>query len=352
MEAIKESPLNLHYILQSSEDFDENIEDAFSRRVTRLIAEKKLNFEKIHPKRLRKVLDELHNIITPECQSVVNRSTYCRDNQLAYYDTPEQKTANAEESEFKRAYLALQSNSLQNNAQLYQQHYFKYLDLLQLLSMALDFCSENSLRKKFLKTHNRAEFEQYLDNKILAAKGQEYLEKLSQGISVDHDKELHAKNYKRCIAFVLDYFTTQEYDSWRQSAVPATYMPVHPRDIDSAFESMVDEIEKRIKKKENIIDVAAWAHCTFISIHPYKTGNKRCARALMNLILLSNGLSAVTFSQSEVSHYLDCTFESLFCRLTPWNQHAIYDEHAFSELLRRKLNVGNATISRQNAGEL
>lgn len=332
MKVSNETRLALHYLVPGSEDFDENIENAYCQRVSRLIAERKLDFTKMHSKRLRKVLDEIHNIITPECQSVANRTTYCRDNQRIYYDIPEQKTANSDESEFQRAFLALQSHGLEINAQQYQQHYFKYLDLMQLLSMAMGFCSEASIRKKFLKTQNRVEFEKYLDNKIAAEKGQEYLEKLTRGIVVDYDKASHLENYDRCLNFVLDYFSTEEYNSWRRSAVPATYMHLHPREIDTAFDSMTQEIKRRILNKEDIIDIAAWAHCTFIAIHPYKTGNKRCARALMNLILLSNGMPAVLFESSEVSHYLDCTFEVLFAQLNA------SDAHVFADFLKTKLS--------------
>ena len=53
------------------------------------------------------------------------------------------------------------------------------------------------------------------------------------------------------------------------------------------------------------VRLAAAAHLRFVSIHPFRDGNGRTGRLLMNLLLLRAGLPIVVISQGDRSAYID-----------------------------------------------
>jgi Fic family protein len=53
------------------------------------------------------------------------------------------------------------------------------------------------------------------------------------------------------------------------------------------------------------VRLAAAAHLRFVSIHPFRDGNGRTGRLLMNLLLLRSGFPIVVISQGERSAYID-----------------------------------------------
>ncbi|MCQ2740206.1 MAG: Fic family protein [bacterium] len=52
-------------------------------------------------------------------------------------------------------------------------------------------------------------------------------------------------------------------------------------------------------------DTAILAHLKFVSIHPFVDGNGRCARLLMNLLLLKAGYAPIIIRKTDRKRYLD-----------------------------------------------
>lgn len=59
------------------------------------------------------------------------------------------------------------------------------------------------------------------------------------------------------------------------------------------------------QKRTHPVKVAADAHFKLVSIHPYVDGNGRCARLLMNLILIINNYPMAVIKNEERTHYLN-----------------------------------------------
>jgi Fic/DOC family len=93
------------------------------------------------------------------------------------------------------------------------------------------------------------------------------------------------------------------------------------------FIAFVNELVERIRRGEDWIELAAFAHTAVVRIHPFLEGNGRTARFLMNTLLMSGGYGPVVFlSEGEYA-------ESI--RNVGPNFKAI----AFEKLLKRKLEA-------------
>ena len=53
------------------------------------------------------------------------------------------------------------------------------------------------------------------------------------------------------------------------------------------------------------IELAAWTHAEFVRIHPFKDGNGRAARMIMNYQLLLLGCLPVSVPKEERLHYFE-----------------------------------------------
>lgn len=62
------------------------------------------------------------------------------------------------------------------------------------------------------------------------------------------------------------------------------------------------------EKKDHPVKIAADGHFKFVSVHPYKDGNGRTSRLLMNLILLENGYPMAIIRAEERTKYLDSLY--------------------------------------------
>lgn len=57
-------------------------------------------------------------------------------------------------------------------------------------------------------------------------------------------------------------------------------------------------------KELNPIEKAAWVHAEFVSIHPFRDGNGRTSRMLMNYILMKNGYLPINIkSENKIKYY-------------------------------------------------
>lgn len=99
----------------------------------------------------------------------------------------------------------------------------------------------------------------------------------------------------------------------------ATFIPVHPDDLPVIYEKYSQELSEKTTEVGNsspitqVIDTATWAHNELIRIHPFKDGNGRTARLLVDYIFKRAGLPYLTDWGAEKDEYkdvVDRTFKS------------------------------------------
>ncbi len=71
------------------------------------------------------------------------------------------------------------------------------------------------------------------------------------------------------------------------------YLPPAPQDVPELMAEFVAELTAKEKVLHPVM-LAAYAHRRLVDIHPFTDGNGRCARLLMNLILINKGYQLVT----------------------------------------------------------
>ena len=76
-----------------------------------------------------------------------------------------------------------------------------------------------------------------------------------------------------------------------------------PRNVPYPMQEFIQWLEG--KQGEHPVRIAADAHFKFVSIHPFVDGNGRCARLLMNLILIINGYPMAIIKNEERIGYLE-----------------------------------------------
>ena len=82
----------------------------------------------------------------------------------------------------------------------------------------------------------------------------------------------------------------------------ANFTPAKPEDIDTEFKRLTLWYRKN-KKKYHPVVVAAYFHHVFESIHPFRDGNGRVGRLLLNFILRKNGFPMVDIKYRDRQEY-------------------------------------------------
>ena len=82
----------------------------------------------------------------------------------------------------------------------------------------------------------------------------------------------------------------------------ADFTPARPQDIEKEFKKMMLWYRSN-KKKYNPVLVAAYMHHVFESIHPFRDGNGRVGRIVLNFILRKNGFPMVNIKYKNRSKY-------------------------------------------------
>jgi len=81
-----------------------------------------------------------------------------------------------------------------------------------------------------------------------------------------------------------------------------THIPPEP----SAVPSLMEEFMIGMDRKGAIpVEEAAMMHMSFIDIHPFVDGNGRCARLLLNLLLMRNGYPPILIKKVDRRRYID-----------------------------------------------
>ena len=71
------------------------------------------------------------------------------------------------------------------------------------------------------------------------------------------------------------------------------YVPPKAEDVPVLMQGFIEELKLK-KQKLHPVELAAYAHRKLVDIHPFRDGNGRTARLLMNLILINKGYCVVS----------------------------------------------------------
>ena len=83
----------------------------------------------------------------------------------------------------------------------------------------------------------------------------------------------------------------------------ASFLPPKPDLIPKQMNTYLRWLNKN-KEDMNIVDFTALAHERFTFIHPFIDGNGRCARLLVNLLLMQRGFPPIIFLKTERKKYI------------------------------------------------
>ena len=83
-----------------------------------------------------------------------------------------------------------------------------------------------------------------------------------------------------------------------------TYVPPAPEKVPALMAAFEGELEEK-RGVLHPVELAAYAHRRLVDIHPFRDGNGRTARLLMNLLLLREGYCIVTIPPVLRQEYID-----------------------------------------------
>lgn len=84
----------------------------------------------------------------------------------------------------------------------------------------------------------------------------------------------------------------------------STYMPPPPYEIPFHIQAMIEKYDRNIDELSPI-ELATWLHHRFVQIHPFRDGNGRVARLLMNLTLLRHGYPMAVILRVDRKKYYE-----------------------------------------------
>ncbi len=135
----------------------------------------------------------------------------------------------------------------------------------------------------------------------------DYVESLAQKDTTISEWEI--RQIHSLLFMVID---RTEAGRYRQLDVKAagtgyTYPPHYL--LPELMAEFVEWLNSEAAKQMHPIDYAAEAHCRFVGIHPFRDGNGRTGRLLMNLLLLRMGYPVVVISNERRTDYIEALVE-------------------------------------------
>ena len=119
-------------------------------------------------------------------------------------------------------------------------------------------------------------------------------------------------NINKAFVLKLHYFLMHNI-LWRYAGIfrdvqvyvrGASFTPPPPDEIEKQFKQLMLWYRSN-KKKYHPVVIAAYFHYVFESIHPFRDGNGRVGRLLLNFILRKNGLPMINIKNKEKGKYYD-----------------------------------------------
>lgn len=165
----------------------------------------------------------------------------------------------------------------------------------------------------------------YAETKIILLEGltiggkstKEHLEAINHKTAIDYIEEIaqkKTKSIKRTDVLAIHRIILRGIDDPNAGHYRAYNVYVnkgegkkHMFPEPSKIENLMDNFYLWLKENKNMHPVllATEAHYRLVSIHPFIDGNGRCARLLMNLILIQNGYPPAVIKMSERREYID-----------------------------------------------
>ncbi|MFH1400558.1 MAG: Fic family protein [Nanoarchaeota archaeon] len=84
----------------------------------------------------------------------------------------------------------------------------------------------------------------------------------------------------------------------------SSFQPPEPAVVDDELIRFLGFYEF-IKKKYHVVEVAALTHLKFVEVHPFRDGNGRVARLLMNFVLLRGGFPPIIIMNENKQRYYE-----------------------------------------------
>ncbi len=120
---------------------------------------------------------------------------------------------------------------------------------------------------------------------------------ISKGMPLDEKilKDIHAMLMENIMVGGV-YRDVQVYISG------ARHMPPPPSLMYQQVKNFYADLQWK-GKELNQIELAAWTHAEFVKIHPFRDGNGRTSRLIMNYQLLSEGFPAISVAKEDRLEY-------------------------------------------------
>ncbi|MEM8611835.1 MAG: Fic family protein [Cyanobacteria bacterium P01_H01_bin.105] len=136
----------------------------------------------------------------------------------------------------------------------------------------------------------------------------DYVEALAQ-----QDTKIGEWEIRQIHSLLFMVIDRAEAGRYRQLDVKAagtgyTYPPHYL--ISELMTEFVEWLNSAAAQKMHPIDYAAEAHCRFVGIHPFRDGNGRTGRLLMNLLLLRLGYPVVVISNARREAYIEALVQA------------------------------------------
>lgn len=142
----------------------------------------------------------------------------------------------------------------------------------------------------------------------------EHLEATNHAKAIDYIRSLigHGHQYitendiKEIHRIILAGIDDRWAGIYRQTQVFIRGAPIEPpsaNEVPYRMKKLVEWLQSQ--QGVNAVKIAADFHYRFVVIHPFIDGNGRCARLLMNLVLMQNGFPIAIIKTQERQEYID-----------------------------------------------
>lgn len=116
--------------------------------------------------------------------------------------------------------------------------------------------------------------------------------------------EIAIRDINRLVTYSDNPIKRAEAGQYRQIKVWPNGVPeVHyagPSDIPNDMQKLIQWYQE-VERKEHPVKVAAMLHLKFVTIHPFRDGNGRTARLLMNFELVKHGYLIINIQPDKIS---------------------------------------------------
>lgn len=126
------------------------------------------------------------------------------------------------------------------------------------------------------------------------AKAYDYMLKTARDSELIFSEDM-IKRFHYLFYSSIDIEKAGEYRDHQVFITGTEYIPPVPEDVARQMSEFINELNSKMGRLHPIL-LCAFAHRRLVDIHPFADGNGRCARLLMNLILVNKGYQIITIA--------------------------------------------------------